>query len=382
MNTSLLVLFTFPPGRVERRRGEGFFFESMHMSDSIRSLINTGTKLYLDSVEPAEIDKNLAWGAVGATSNPAIISGIVKAGGFDNQIEALLSAGYDDDAIAWALTDSLVSDAEHKFKSIHEQTGGNAGYVSFELDPLLEDPALGISDADRTKKYIELARKWSAGHPNRMIKVPATEAGIAALEELAASAVTLNVTLIFTHDQYTRARDAVWRGAQRRKDLSDFKSVYSIFISRIDVYTQKEVAGLSDEAQGMVGILNAKRIWKDNQEFWADKGLALEQELIFASTGTKDPADLPWKYVQALSGSDIQTNPPDTNEAVAKSGIVFTRTVDRMLPDNIQQEIDAKVDVKAMHQFLMEEGVDKFVKPQRALLSLIADKRKELSPAS
>ncbi len=84
----------------------------------------------------------------------------------------------------------------------------------------------------------------------------------------------------------------------------------------------------------MVGILNAKRIWKDNQEFWADKGLALEQELIFASTGTKDPADMPWKYVQALSGSDIQTNPPDTNEAVSKSGIVFTRTVDQMLSDN------------------------------------------------
>jgi transaldolase len=293
-----------------------------------------------------------------------------------------LAAGHDDEAVAWALTDTLVSDAEKKFDAVHQQTAGNAGWVSFELDPLLEDPSLGISDVDRTKKYIELGQRWSTGHPNRMIKVPASEAGIAALEELAAVGVTLNVTLIFTDDQYTQARDAIWRGAQRRKDLADFKSVYSIFISRIDVYTQQQVSELSSEAQGVVGILNAKRIWRANQDFWADKGLALQQELIFASTGAKNPADEPWKYVQALSGSDIQTNPPDTNEAVSNSGIQFTRTVDQMPSVAIQQEIDAKVDVAAMHRVLMEEGVDKFVKPQRALLSLIADKRKELSPAS
>ncbi len=175
-----------------------------------------------------------------------------------------------------------------------------------------------------------------------MIKVPATPAGLAALEDLAAAGVTLNVTLIFTEDQYTHARDAVWRGAQRRDDLTSFKSVYSIFISRIDVYTLQEVSDLSADAQGLTGILNAKRIWKSNQDFWADKGLQLEQELIFASTGTKDPKQDPWKYVQALAGSDIQTNPPETNEAVANSGIEFARTVDQMPPESVQQEIDAK----------------------------------------
>ena len=100
-----------------------------------------------------------------------------------------------------------------------------------------------------------------------------------------------------------------------------------------------------------------------------------------ASTGTKDPKDPPWKYVEALAGSDIQTNPPETNAAVAESGRQFTRTVDQMPADSIQSEIDQKVDLAAMHQVLMQEGVDKFVKPQRALLSLIAEKRKELSPA-
>ncbi|MGI9474725.1 MAG: transaldolase family protein [Rubripirellula sp.] len=350
------------------------------MADSLRSLIETGTKLYLDSVEPSEVDRNLSWGAVGATSNPAIISGIVSEGGLDNQIESLLAEGHDDEAVAWKLTDALVTDTQRKFAEIHQSTSGNAGWVSFELDPLLEDPDLGMSDAERTAKYIELGKHYAAGHSNRMIKVPASDAGIDALEELAAAGVTLNVTLIFTADQYLRARDAVWRGAQRRSDLSEFKSVYSIFISRIDVYTEKEVSTLSDEAQGMVGILNAKRIWQANQAFWADKGLKLDQELIFASTGTKKPSDPAWKYVQALAGSDIQTNPPETNSAVAESGITFTRTVDDMPSEAVQSDIDSKVDMVAMHGVLMEEGVAKFVKPQRALLALIADKREELSP--
>ena len=321
-------------------------------------------------------------GAVGATSNPAIISGIVKAGGLDADIESLLGQGLTDDAIAWELTDRLVSEAETKFKSTYQSSGGNTGWVSFELDPLLEDPDAGISDARRTAQYIELGKKWAEGHPNRMIKVPASTAGLAALEELAAAGITLNVTLMFTEDQYIAARDAIWRGAQRRSDgLDQFKSVYSIFISRIDVYTEDHVGELSDDAQGLVGILNAKRIWQMNQDFWADKGCPLEQELIFASTGTKKPEDPPWKYVQALAGSDIQTNPPATNEAVAESDIEFTRTVDQMPDASISGDIDAKLDVQAMHDFLMAEGIDKFVKPQRALLDLIAEKRKELAPA-
>ncbi|TWU59913.1 Transaldolase [Rubripirellula tenax] len=352
------------------------------MTNSIESLIKTGTKLYLDSVDPTEVDKNLSWGAVGATSNPAIISAIVKQGGMDDQIEKLLGEGHDDNAIAWALTDHMVQDAQRKFQSIHEETGGNAGWVSFELDPLLEDPSLNLNEADVVARYLELGKKWAAGHTNRMIKVPATAAGLKALTALAAAGITLNVTLIFTLDQYHAAREAVWKGASQLANRDNFKSVYSIFISRIDVYTASDVPTLTPEAQGMVGILNAKRVWKDNHAFWADKKLPLEQELIFASTGTKNPNDPPQRYVQALAGSDIQTNPPETNQAIADQEIEFTRTVDQMPPQSVQDDIDAKVDIKAMHQTLMAEGVDKFVKPQRALLELIAQKRKQLSPSS
>ena len=348
------------------------------MTDALRSLIETGTKLYLDSVAPDEVDKNLGWGAVGATSNPAIISAIVDGGGFDTEIESLIATGLNDEAVAWKLTETLVTDTEHKFAAIHADTAGNAGWVSFELDPLLEDPELGWSDQQRTAKYIELGQHFAEGHPNRMIKVPATTAGINALEELAAAGVTLNVTLIFTSEQYIQAREAVWRGAQRRSSLTNFKSVYSIFISRIDVYTEQQSGDLSPAAQGLVGILNAKRIWQSNQDFWQDKNLPLDQELIFASTGTKNPSDPAWKYVQALAGSDIQTNPPETNEAVAASSVEFTRTVDVMPAEDLQHEIDTKVDVQAMHDTLMQQGVAKFVKPQRALLALIARKRAEL----
>ncbi|WP_153557139.1 transaldolase family protein [Roseimaritima sediminicola] len=349
------------------------------MSKSLQSLVETGTKLYLDSVAPEEVDKNLQWGAVGATSNPAIIAGIVQEGGLDSEIESLLDAGHDDAAIAWKLTDKLVREAQDKFLPIWQSTKGNAGWVSFELDPLLEDPEESFSDADRTERYVELGKQWSEGHQNRMIKVPATPAGLAALEPLAAAGVTLNVTLIFTLQQYRDARDAVWKGAQQRSNLEGFKSVYSIFISRIDVYTASEVPELSDAAQGQVGILNAKRAWAENQAFWRDLPTTLEQEMIFASTGVKTEGDKPWRYVQALAGSDIQTNPPETNEAIAENDLTFTRTVDQLPDEAVQKEIDQKVEEKPLYDQLMAEGVAKFVKPQRALLKIIAEKRAALT---
>lgn len=348
------------------------------MSKALQSLIDTGTKLYLDSVDPAEVQRNLDYGAVGATSNPVIISKIVAAGDLDEMIEQLISKGLDNEAISWELTDHLVKEAQERFLPIWKSTGGNAGYVSFELDPLLEDPKVDLSQEERTRRYIELGKRWSKGHQNRMIKVPATEAGIAALEPLAAAGVTLNVTLNFTLEQYRAARDAIWRGAQQLDDLSTFKSVYSIFISRIDVFTKEHVPELSDAAQGQVGILNAKRAWKENVEFWKDKSTKLEQEIIFASTGTKDPDEPAWKYVKALAGSDIQTNPPETNQAVAESDLTFTREVDQLPPEEVQKEIDAKIDIETMHRVLMDEGVDKFAKPQHELLDLIEEKRKAL----
>ena len=351
------------------------------MSNSLKSLIQSGTKLWLDSIDPDLVKENFDFGATGATSNPIIIADLIKSGRFDEKISAGLQKGQDDSEIAWSMTDHLVNDAQTVFRSIWQSTSGNDGYVSFEVDPLLEDPDVNIPHQQRVDSYIELAKKWSEGHVNRMIKVPATVAGLDALEEIAAHGIPLNVTLIFNDEQYVQARDAVWRGAQRRGDLENFKSVYSIFVSRIDVYTEKHCAQLSGEAQGQVGIVNAKRIWQMNQDFWSDKNCPLQQEIIFASTGTKKPEDPAWKYVEALAGSDIQTNPPKTNQAVADNEMEFSRQVDQMPGDSVLQDIDAHVDFKHMHSTLMEEGIAKFAKPQNELIALIGEKRTALAGA-
>jgi transaldolase len=355
----------------------------MATQNPLQSLIACGTKLWLDSIDPQEVARNRAWGATGATSNPIIIAGLIETGRFDDQLTRLIREGLDDETLAWRMTDQLVRQAQEVFLPVWQETHGNDGYVSFELDPLLEDASCTLTTEQRTQRYIALGKEWSRGHRNRMIKVPATPGGLAALEELCAAGVTLNVTLIFSEDQYRTARDAIWRGAQRRASLDTFKSVYSIFVSRLDVYTAQKVPSLSPAAQGEVGIVNAKRIWRLNQDFWKDKKLPLKQEMIFASTGTKKKEDSPWKYVADFAGSDIETNPPATNDAVLKSGQTFTRQVDHLPPAEVLAEIDKKVDMKKLETTLMEEGLAKFADPQKALLKLIASKRAALqtSPA-
>lgn len=351
------------------------------MSNAIKSMVDAGSKIWIDSVDPDAIERFAQAGATGATSNPVIISDLIKSGQFDQKLSELLEAGYTDEQIAWALTDHLVNEAQQAFADVWQRTGGEDGYVSFELDPLLEDAELAPSHQERVNRYIELGKYWSQGHQNRMIKVPATEAGLEALEPLAAAGVTLNVTLIFTERQYEAARDAIWRGAQQRSSLSGFKSVYSIFISRVDVYTEKHVPELSEQAQGEVGIVNSKRMWQKNQQFWADKPVSLNQEIIFASTGTKKPETPKDRYVEALVGSDIQTNPPETLDAIQQLGKTYQRTVDQWPAEAVLKEIDQKVDMAALEDTLMQEGKKKFADPHKALLELIGQKRAALTAA-
>ena len=343
---------------------------------SLKSLINTGTKVWLDGVDPDHVHRNRALGITGATSNPTIISHIIEKGTLDQRIVELIDQGMDDEAIAWTLGDELVRSAQAVFLPVWERTGGDDGYVSFELDPLIEDQDRSLTHTERVRRYIELGKRWAADHRNRMIKVPATAAGLDALEDLAAAGVTINVTLMFTERQYLVARDAIWRGALRRSNgLDDFKSVYSIFVSRIDVYADKHLHDLSPAARGQIGIANAKKVWRSNQAFWKDKHLRLRQEIVFASTGVKNPADAADKYVDALAGSDIQTNPPATNEAVQRLNKTYSRKVDRPLPDDLLHEIWEKVDMVELERVLMDEGTRKFSEPQKDLLRRIAAQR-------
>ncbi|MFI4859603.1 MAG: transaldolase family protein [Phycisphaerales bacterium JB063] len=351
------------------------------MATGIASLVETGSKIWLDSVDPDEVVKNKGYGCTGATSNPAIIAGLINSGRFDEQIASFAEQGLNDEDIAWAMTDHLVNEAEAKFHDVWQSSQGDDGWVSFELDPLLEDTDNPLSHDEKVARYIELGKQWSKSHDNRMIKVPATPAGLGALEELAAAGLTLNVTLIFTQRQYEAARDAVWRGRQRFGQLDTFKSVYSIFISRVDVYTAEHVPQLSDAAQGRVGVMNAKQIGIANAAFWEDKGLKLKQEMIFASTGKK----LEWQdedyYIAEMAGSDIQTNPPSTNAALEKMGKAYTATSRTISDPAAAREMAQQVDMAKLEEVLMAEGTEKFADPHKKLIQTIADKRGSLTGA-
>jgi len=349
------------------------------MTTPLKSIIDAGTKLWLDSIDPELTVTNRQAGATGATSNPIIVGDLIKTGRFDDQIQQMINDGLDDSSIAWAMTDRLVRQAQEVFHPVWVETAGNDGYVSFELDPLLEDVDQGPPHAERVEQYIELGKQWGKGHENRMIKVPATKAGLEAVGPMAAAGLTLNVTLVFTRRQYEAARDAIWKGAQQRPNLDRFKSVYSIFVSRVDVYTDQHLPNLSPAAQGMVGIVNAKQIWRNNADFWASRNCPLQQEMIFASTGTKKPDDPKDKYVAALVGSDIQTNPPAINDAVMATGKTYTRAIDELPPTAVLEEIAASVDEQKLEDTLMAEGLTKFADPQKGLLKLIGDKRAALA---
>src|SRR5437016_58497 len=126
------------------------------MSSPLRSLIAAGTKLWLDSIDPDLVQRNHALGATGATSNPIIIADLIKSGRFDADLQRLMRDGLNDEDVAWQLTDMLVRQAQKVFLPSWEATKGNDGYVSFELEPLLEDPGLNMPVPERTKKYVEL----------------------------------------------------------------------------------------------------------------------------------------------------------------------------------------------------------------------------------
>ena len=342
---------------------------------SLQALADTGTKVWSDSVDPEVTAALIPQGVTGATSNPIIISDLIKSGRFDEHLESLLE-DMNDTAVAWAMTDYLVGETQERFFDVWSRTKGDDGWVSFELDPLVEDPEADMPHAQRVRRYVSLGKHWSSGRANRMIKVPATPAGLESLEALAAEGISLNVTLIFTQRQYEQAREAIWRGAQRRRGgLETFKSVYSLFISRVDVYAEKKAPGLSDEGKQWLGLVNAKRMWQSNQEFWRDKKLPLKQEIIFASTGAKLDWQPPDYYVRHTAGSDIQTNPPETNQWVAEHDERYDKQVDKLPPKAVLDELDAKVDVQAMEDALMAEGISKFAKPQRVLLDAVKQKR-------
>jgi transaldolase len=359
---------------------DGMRNEACPMS-ALNQLARTGTKIYLDTIAPHLVQRYLDEGAEGATSNPSIIAELVASGDYDALLVDLLRQSSEDRDVAWAFADFLAVGAEQEFMTIWENSEYNEGWVSFEVDPMIESEEYDMAIDERVEAYVDQAKRArESGSPNRMIKIPATQAGLLALTPLAASGIPLNVTLIFTPNQYEMARAAIAEGLESNSNPRDFKSVYSVFVSRIEQYAKVHLPYLSAEATSRLPIANAKQIWLMNQDFWGKHPMRLDQEIVFASIGTKNPDDRKWKYVAALAGSDIQTIPPNTLAAIEEASPSFRRKIDETENHEVIEEIERTLDLSHMHRTLLREGMEKFMEAQRNLESTIAQLRSKSNP--
>src|SRR5215468_4573262 len=350
--------------------------QSLWLDNITRNLLRTGVlRRYIDE-----------FSVTGLTSNPTIFDHAIKnSGDYDDAIKSKLAQGKSGEKLFFELALEDLTQAADLFRPIHDRTCGVDGWVSLEVSPLL---------AHDTKSTIEVAKELhaQARRPNVMIKIPGTPEGLAAIEEAIFAGVPINVTLLFSDDQYLAAANAFMRGIERRIEAGlkpDIPSVASIFISRWDV----AVAGKVPEAMhNRLGIAVAKRTYKAYLDLlssprWmrAHNAGARPQRLLWASTGAKDPKASEVLYVKALAAPfTVNTMPEGTLKALADHGEIGT-----MLPadgGNSEEELtrfaDAKIDVHALAKQLQDEGAKSFVKSWSELMGVISSKSAVLKRAS
>jgi transaldolase len=350
--------------------------QSLWLDNITRSLLRTGVlRRYIDE-----------FSVTGLTSNPTIFDHAIKnSGDYDNAIKSKLTEGKSGEKLFFELALDDLTQAADLFRPVYDRTGGVDGWVSLEVSPLL---------AHDTKSTIAEAKilHAQARRPNVFIKIPGTPEGLPAIEEAIFAGVPINVTLLFSDDQYLAAANAFMRGIERRIEAGlkpDVTSVASIFISRWDVVvTGKVPKALNDR----LGIAIAKRAYKAylgllGSPRWmrAYNAGARPQRLLWASTGTKDPEASDVLYVKSLAAPfTVNTMPEGTLKALADHG-----DVGATLPadgGNSEEELarfaDAKIDVHALAKQLQDEGAKSFVKSWNDLMSVISSKSAVLKRAS
>ena len=342
--------------------------QSLWLDQITRELLTSGTlRRYLAD-----------FSVTGLTSNPTIFDqAIAHTGFYDDAIRRKTAEGKSGEELFFELAIEDLGQAADLFRPIHDQTAGTDGWVSLELSPLLAyDAQRSIDDAR--------ALHSRAGRPNVFIKIPGTEQGLPAIEQSIFAGVPINVTLLFSREQYLAAADAYMRGIERRLAAGldpKVRSVASVFISRWD----KAVAGKTPEdLRGRLGIAIAGRTYRAYRELlqsprWrrlADAG-AVPQRLLWGSTGTKDPALSDVLYLIGLAAPDtINTIPEATLLAFADHGMVG----EVMRPDGGDAEAvigrveQAGVDVASLAAQLQKEGAESFVASWKDLLAGIASK--------
>jgi transaldolase len=322
----------------------------------------------------------------GLTSNPTIFDhAITHSNAYDASIQAGLSRGRSGEELFFDLALDDLTRAADLFRPIHDRTNGVDGWVSLEVSPLL---------AHDTKKTVSAAKALSqrGQRPNLFIKIPGTKEGLPAIEEAIAAGVPINVTLLFSRDQYVAAAEAFLRGIERRLDAGlspTVDSVASIFVSRWDVAVADKVP---EPLRNLLGIAMAKRTYRSyrallNSPQWerAYNAGVRPQRLLWASTGTKDPDASDVLYVKALAAPfTVNTMPEKTLKALAEHGDVGT-----ILPtdggdceDVLARFTAAGIDVDALATQLQEEGAASFVKSWRDLMTRVEAKSSSIKRAA
>src|SRR6266480_6138548 len=347
-----------------------------------------------DLLATGELERKMKEDAVvGVTSNPTIFQKAISEGNrYDEQLKELLETGETDPKeIFLQLSSNDVSDACDLLRKVWDEGKGLDGYVSWEVDPTLAyDRDTTIAEAKRLHEWIE--------RPNLYVKIPATEPGIGAIEEMIASGRNINVTLIFALERHKEVMEAYIRGLERLVenggDPSTVHSVASFFVSRVDTETDKRLDAIGGDAlqlRGKLGIANAKLAYQNYLEtFSGSRWEALEakgatkQRCLWASTSTKNPEYRDVLYVEELIGpATVHTMPEETIRAFQDHGNVaetLTQDVDEAhkLFDDLRQ---AGIDYDDVTDTLEREGVQKFSDSFDELLGGIESKRGELAPA-
>jgi len=366
-----------------------------------------GQSVWYDNIQRAmlhsgELQRLIADGVRGMTSNPTIFKNAIAQGQeYQADISALRRQGKSPLEIYEALALADVGAAADVFRSLHQESDGEDGYVSIEVSPrLAHDTQATITEAQRLFA--------SLGRPNIMIKVPATPAGLPAIRDLIGHGVNVNVTLLFSLAVYRQVAEAYLDGlemlAARGGNLHQVASVASFFVSRVDTLADRllqarlEAAARSDEKarlralQGKLAIANAKLAYRIFQEVFDSPRFqrlkargARVQRLLWASTSTKNPAYRDVMYVEELIGPHtVNTMPPATIEAFKDHGQLRQSLTEKV--DEAEAVLAAVhevgLDMGAITAQLLDEGVAAFAQSFEELLAAVAASRPEPVPAA
>jgi transaldolase len=328
---------------------------------------------------------------VGVTSNPTIFQKAISDGNaYDDQLREVLEAEQDPKEIFIRLASKDIEDALDLLRPVWDEGSGRDGYVSFEVDPSLAYDTEGtIEEAQRLHELID--------RPNLFVKIPATEPGLPAIEEMIARGRPINVTLIFSLERYSEVAEAYIRGLERLVesggDPSRVASVASFFVSRVDTEADRRLdeIGGHHELKGKLAVANAKLAYERYKQIFAGrrwevlaaKG-ATPQRCLWASTSTKNPAYRDVMYVEQLIGPNtVNTMPKETIEAFQDHGEVAL-TLEEGIDEAervFAQIKEAGVDYDDVTATLEREGVDKFSESFTELLEGIRAKSGELAAA-